>query len=49
LEDVREIVAEFERRLNAKVRRQEKLDMAEERNLRRGESLEKYMVKMLYG
>jgi len=31
------------------VRRQEKLDMVEERDLRRGELSEKFMAKILYG
>ena len=35
--------------MNTKVRRQEKLDMAKERDFRRGELLEQYMVKILYG
>ena len=39
---------EFEERTNAEVRRQEKIDMAEERDYRRGELPEKYIVKMLY-
>ena len=38
----------FERRMNAEVRRQEKLDMAEERDFRREKLPEKYMVKILY-
>jgi len=42
------MVAEFERRLNAEVRRQEKLDKAKERDFRRKELLEKYIVKILY-
>jgi len=45
---VREVLEEFERRMNAKVRRQEKLDIAEERYFRRGELLGKFTVKMLY-
>ena len=40
---------EFERRMNVEVRRQEKLDMAEERDFRREELLEKFMAKILYG
>ena len=48
LENAKEIVAKFEKRMNTEVRRQEKLDMAEEKDFRRGELLEKYMVKMLY-
>jgi len=39
---------EFEGRMNMDVRRQEKIDMAEERDFRRGELLEKFTVKMLY-
>ena len=30
------------------MRKQEKLDLAEKRNFRRGKLLEKYMVKILY-
>ena len=41
-------MAEFERKMNTEVRRQEKLDTAEERDFRRGELPEKYMAKMLY-
>jgi len=39
---------EFEGRMNVDVRRQEKIDMAEERDFRKGELLEKFTVKMLY-
>ena len=39
---------EFKGRINAEVRRQEKLDIVEERDFRREELLEKYTVKMLY-
>jgi len=45
----REVLEEFEGRMNAEVRRQEKLDMAEEKDFRRGELSEKFMAKMLYG
>ena len=48
LENTKEVVVEFERRLNTEIRRQEKLDIAEERDFRREELLEKYMVKILY-
>jgi len=48
LENAKELVAEFEERVNTKVRRQKKLDIAEEKNFRRGELLGKYMVNMLY-
>jgi len=35
--------------MNAEVRRQEKIDMVEERDFRRGELLGKFTAKMLYG
>jgi len=40
---------EFKGRMNTKVRKQEKLDMIEEKDFRRGELLEKYTAKILYG
>ena len=49
LENAKEVVVKFEGRINAEVRRQEKLDIIEERDFRRGELLEKYITKMLYG
>ena len=49
LENTREAVEELERRMSAEVRRQEKLDMMEEKNFRREKLLGKYIVKMLYG
>jgi len=49
LENTREIVIEFEVRVNAEVRRQEKLDMAKEKDFRKGKLPGKYMAKMLYG
>jgi len=48
LENTKKLVTEFEGRINVEVRRQEKLDLAEEKNFRRGELLEKYIAKMLY-
>ena len=45
LENVKKAVAEFKERLSTKVRRQEKLDMVEERDFRKGELLERYMIK----
>ena len=42
------MIVEFERRLNTEVRRQEKLYKAKERDFRRKELLEKYIVKTLY-
>jgi len=41
-------VTEFEKRMNAEVRRQEKLDLAEEKNFRRAELPGKYIARMLY-
>ena len=48
LKNAEEALKEFERRINAEVRRQEKIDMAEERDFRRGELPGKFTVKMLY-
>ena len=48
LENTKELVVEFKGRINVEVRRQEKLDLAEEKNFRRGELLGKYMARMLY-
>jgi len=39
----------FKGRINVEVRRQEKLDMVEEKDFMREELLGKYMAKMLYG
>ena len=48
MENTKKLVAEFEGRMNAEVRRQEKLDLAEEKDFRRAELPEKYIAKMLY-
>ena len=48
LKNIKEVVVEFERRMSIKVRRQEKLDMVEERDFRKGELLGNYITKMLY-
>ena len=48
LKNTKVLVIEFEKRINAEVRRQEKLDIAEEKDFRRRELLEKYMAKILY-
>ena len=48
LENTKELVVEFKGRINVEVRRQEKLDLAEEKNFRRGELPGKYMARMLY-
>ena len=48
LENAKELVVEFEQRVNAEVRKQEKMDWAEERDFRKGELPGKHMVKILY-
>ena len=48
LENAREALEEFKKRIDVEVRKQERIDMAEEKNFRRGELLGKYMVKLLY-
>jgi len=45
---VKELITEFEKRINAEMRQQKKLDIVEERDLRKGELFEKYIAKMLY-
>jgi len=42
------VLKEFEERVNTEVRKQEKLDIAEKKNFRRGELPEKFITKMLY-
>ena len=48
LENAREALEKFKRRMNAEVRRQEKIEMAEERDFRRKELPGKFIAKMLY-
>ena len=48
LGNAREAVEEFEERMSVEVRRQEKLDMIEEKDFRRGKLPGKYTAKMLY-
>jgi len=50
LENTKELVAEFEERMEAEVRQQEKLNVAKEKNFRREELPGKYIyiVKILY-
>ena len=42
------MVKKFEGRMSAEVRRQEKLDIMEEKDFQRGELSKKYIAKMLY-
>ena len=48
LENIKEVVAEFEKRINTGVRRQKKLDTIEEKDFRREKLPEKYIVRILY-
>ena len=48
LGNVKEMLEKFEGRMNVEVRRQEKIDITEEKDFRRGELLGKFMAKMLY-
>ena len=49
LKNAEEVLEEFEGRMNAEVRRQKIIDMAEERDFRKRELLGKFTAKMLYG
>ena len=49
LGNIEEVLEEFKGRMKVEVRRQEKIDMVEERYFRRGELLEKFTAKILYG
>jgi len=42
------VLEEFEGRMNTEVRRQEKLNMAEEKDFRKGKLPGKFTAKMLY-
>jgi len=46
---VEEALEEFKGRMSMEVRRQERIDMAEERDFRRGELPGKFMARILYG
>ena len=49
LKNTEEAIKEYEGKMSVEVRRQEKIDMAEERDFRRGELPGKFTAKMLYG
>ena len=49
LKNAGEALKEFKGRMNVEVRRQEKIDIAEKRDFRRGELSGKFTAKMLYG
>ena len=48
LKNTEEALEEFEGRMSTEVRRQEKLNMAEEKDFRKGELPEKFIARMLY-
>jgi len=48
LGNTRKVMEEFEGRMSTEVRKQEKLNMIEEKDFRRGELPGKYIMKMLY-
>ena len=48
-EKSREALEKFKGGRNMEIRRQEKIDIVEERDFRRGELPEKFTAKMLYG
>ena len=49
LKNAEEALEEFEGRMSAEVRRQERIDLVEEGDFRRGELPEKFTAKILYG
>ena len=48
MENVKEVVAKFEERLSIEIKKQEKLDIVEEKDFSREKLLVKYMEKILY-
>jgi len=48
LENAKKLVAEFQRRMNANIRKK-KLDLAEEKDFKKAELPGNYMAKVLYG
>ena len=48
LGNARELLEEFKGRMNTEVRKQEKLDMAEKKDFRRGKLLGRFITKMPY-
>ena len=48
LGNVKEVLEEFKERMDAEIRRQEKIDRVEKQDFRRGELLGKFTVRMLY-
>ena len=48
LENIREVVVDFEGRISTEVRKQEKLKIVKEQDFRRHKFPEKYIAKILY-
>ena len=46
LENTKKVVIDFEKRMNIEIRRQEKLDIAEKRDFRKKELLERYISEV---
>ena len=49
MENVKEVITEFERRMNTEVKRLEKFNLVKEQDFKRGELPGKYTIKILYG
>ena len=49
MKNAEEALGEFKGRMSTEVRRQERIDLVEERDFRRGELPGKFTAKMLYG
>ena len=48
MENAKKAVAEFKRRMSAKIERQERLDIVEKKDFIKRELLVRYMVRILY-
>ena len=48
LDNAKEVVAKFERRMNAEIRQQERLDIVDEKDMRREKLSGKFIAKILY-
>ena len=48
LGNIREVLEKFDGKMNTEVKRQEKLDMVEEKDFKKRELPRKFMAKMLY-
>jgi len=49
LGNAKEVLEDFEGRMEVEIRRQEKLNRVEEQDFRRGKLPGKFMIRMLYG